>query len=112
MRKTSLVVMVALLAVGTTLATAGCAAYHDRYGTTVAFEPEFWGTVSYVDVPNGRIDLDYVGDGGRHFNRSVYYGADARWDGLRDAELHAGDQIVVHGRTENGRFRTEWVRRH
>jgi len=92
--------------------TSGCAVYHDRYGTTVAVEPEFWGTVTYVDPYSHRIDLDYVGDGGRHFTRAVYYDSGARWDGVRDSELHSGDRIWVRGRNERGRYHAEAVRRH
>src|ERR1700745_41081 len=83
---------------------SACAVYHDRYGTAVAVEPEFWGTVTYIDPGTGLIDLDYVGDGGRHFTRRVYYGADARWDGVRDAELHTGDRIWVRGHNARGRY--------
>ncbi|HSY49921.1 MAG TPA: hypothetical protein VLC46_13995 [Thermoanaerobaculia bacterium] len=110
MRKISVaVIAVALVSLFT---VSGCAVYHDRYGTAVAFEPEFWGTVTYVDPGSGIIALDYVGDGGRHFTRRVYYGADARWDGVRDAELHSGDRIWVRGRSTGRRYQVESVRRH
>lgn len=91
---------------------SACAVYHDRYGTAVAVEPEFWGTVTYIDPGSRLIDVDYVGDGGRHFTRRVYYGAEARWDGVRDAELHSGDRIWVRGHNARGRYQVETVRRH
>ena len=76
-------------------------------------EPEFWGTVTYVDPGARRIDLDYVGEGGRHSTRQVFYDErGTRWDGVRYSELHSGDQVVVRGRDNHGRYEVESVRRH
>ena len=100
------------LAVMALFIVSACAVYHGRYGTAVAVEPEFWGTVTYIDPGSRLIDVDYVGDGGRHFTRRVYYGAEARWDGVRDAELHSGDRIWVRGHNARGRYQVEAVRRH
>ena len=84
-----------------------------RYRDTVVMEPEFWGTVTYVDPGARRIDLDYVGDGGRHYTRQVYYNeTSTRWDGVRYSDLHSGDQVVVRGRNNRGRYEVESVRRH
>jgi hypothetical protein len=92
---------------------SGCVVAHDRYGRGVVVEPEFWGTVTYVDPRSHRIDLDYVDGGGRHMARQVYYDEQAtRWDGVRYSELHSGDQLVVRGRNVRGRYRVESVHRH
>ena len=101
------------LAVLALLIVSSCAVYHDRYGRTAYVEPEFWGTVTYVDPVAARIDLDYVGDAGRHFRRSVYYDPQAtRWDGVRYNEIHNGDRISVRGQSRNGRYQVESVRRY
>jgi hypothetical protein len=100
------------------LIISGCVV--DHYGRNgryqrdaVIVEPEFWGTVTFVDPRAQRIDLDYVGDGGRHFTRRVFYNErGTRWDGVRYSELRSGDQVVVRGRDNNGRYEVESVRRH
>ena len=99
------------LALITLFVAAGCYTYHDRY-RSVAVEPEFWGTVTYVDPGSSRIDLDYVGDGGRHYTRSVYYAPGTRWDGVRYSDVRAGDRIYVSGRNRRGRYEAESVRRY
>ena len=103
-----------LLAVFALLIVSSCATYHDRYGRGgVYVEPEFWGTVTYIDPGSARIDLDYVGDAGRHFQRSVYYDPQVtRWDGVRYNEIRNGDRIYVRGRDRNGRYQVESVRRY
>lgn len=99
-------------AVLSVLIVSGCAVYHDRYGSTVV-EPDFWGTVTYVDPAAHRIDLDYVGDGGRHSRRAVFYDErSTQWDGVRYSDLHQGDQVWVHGHKVRGRYRADSVRRH
>ncbi|MCU1246017.1 MAG: hypothetical protein JWN02_1927 [Acidobacteria bacterium] len=109
MRKFSYALLLVVLA-GT---LSSCVVAHDRYGSSVVAEPEFWGTVTYVDPTARWIDLDYAADGGRHMSRRVYYDERAtRWDGVRYTELRAGDQIVVHGRNQRGRYRVDSVRRH
>jgi hypothetical protein len=106
-------------AVLTLLIISGCVV--DRYGRNdrryrgdaVIVEPEFWGTVTLVDPRARRIDLDYVGDGGRHYTRQVFYDErGTRWDGVRSSELRSGDQVVVRGRNNRGRYEVESVRRH
>src|SRR5450759_3377109 len=99
-------------AVLTLLILTGCVV--DRYGRNgrrrdaVIVEPEFWGTVTFVDARARLMDLDYVGDGGRHYTRRVYYDArTTRWDGIRDSEVRSGDQVVVRGRNNRGRYEVE-----
>jgi hypothetical protein len=86
--------------------------YHSRRGNAVYVEPEFYGTVTYVDVAAHRIDLDYV-DAGRHYSRNVYYDEGAtQWNGVRYNEIRNGDRITVRGRQDGKRWRAEEVRRH
>jgi hypothetical protein len=86
--------------------------YHDRYGTRVVAEPEFYGTVTYMDPAAHRIDLDYI-EGGRHYTRNVYYDEGAtRWNGVRYNEVRTGDRIRIRGRQDKDRWRAEEVRRY
>jgi hypothetical protein len=92
---------------------SACVVYRDRYRTPVVVEPEFWGTVTYVDPVVHRIDLDYIGDRGRHYTRAVYYDERrTQFDGVRYSNLRAGDQVWVRGRNVRGRYRAESIRRH
>ncbi len=86
--------------------------YHTRRGDRVVVEPEFYGTVMFVDPAAHRIDLDYV-DAGRHYTRNVYYDEGAtRWNGVRYTEIRNGDRITVRGHQDKGNWRAEEVRRH
>jgi hypothetical protein len=96
------------------LLASSCAVdmYHSRRGDRVYVEPEFYGTVTYIDPVGHRIDLDYI-DAGRHYTRNVYYDESAtRWNGIRYTEIHNGDRITVRGRQDGRRWRAEEVRRH
>jgi hypothetical protein len=84
--------------------------YYDRYGRAVAVEPEFYGTVTYVDPYASVIELDYLGYGGRHYRRSVYYDTRfTRWGGMRYSDLRPGERVWVRARNDGGRYRAERI---
>jgi hypothetical protein len=98
----------------TVVLASSCAVdmYHSRRGDRVYVEPEFYGTVTFVDPGAHRFDIDYV-EGGRHYTRNVYYDEDAtRWNGVRYTEIRNGDRITVRGRQDGRHWRAEEVRRH
>ncbi len=111
MRKASVLAVLSLALVSM---LSGCVVSQGRYGrrSSVVVEPEFWGTVTYVDPASRWIDLDYV-DAGRHTTRRVYYDTrNTQWDGVAYSDLRPGVQISVRGRNNRGRYSAERIRRH